>query len=464
MIAMMRYGELKKLSERYRSIRDLEDGMTAQRRGQEFNNLIADIFQSYGIPARAGVRRSIGEIDVHFAIGGNRYILEAKWESRPVDQGAIAKLRDRLAESLAGTRGVLLSMSGFTPEAIMSTRFGKQLSLVLMDRSHIEALLSGVLDPIELIDGMVDYASFMGEPTAPVSELISGEPNRAAEDVVSFGSADGCPDSFIVGCSAPESVSAYPVLLQHDWSASGVGFRSSGEILLTTSHGIIEANRKEQSLNWVGRARSCMNNSVELDDGSVCVVRKSGVVAFSGNSVRVVGGGLVGNARVFRGPFGDLWAIENGGDYPGCPVMLTWFGDRVGDERRIALDSSVAPSGSMLGVVATGDSILVIGHGFVSRIDFDGHDLVGVSTRPHGISNPGDLALMQGRVIGIGGYVSLSEILLDGDPVEVEWVKMALGGSVYHLASRGNEMIISAPCLHGPSIPHYAVVILEVHS
>ncbi len=55
--------------------------------------------------------RSIGEIDVAFAIDDTWFILEAKWEQAPVSFDPIAKLSRRITQRLTGTRGVFLSMS-----------------------------------------------------------------------------------------------------------------------------------------------------------------------------------------------------------------------------------------------------------------------------------------------------------------------------------------------------------------
>ena len=87
--------------------------MTPQHGGQRFNEFIAELLRCWGLDRVEANVRSVGEIDVTFAVDGTRFILEAKWEQSPVDFGPIAKLRGRITQRLAGTRGVLLSMSGY---------------------------------------------------------------------------------------------------------------------------------------------------------------------------------------------------------------------------------------------------------------------------------------------------------------------------------------------------------------
>jgi hypothetical protein len=73
---------LHALIEEYGRLKRLEDH-TAQSRGQRFNGLIAEMLKCFGIDARASVMgKGKGEIDVVFAIGATRYVLEAKWGSR----------------------------------------------------------------------------------------------------------------------------------------------------------------------------------------------------------------------------------------------------------------------------------------------------------------------------------------------------------------------------------------------
>ena len=62
----------------------------------------------------------------------------------------MAKLRGRITQRLAGTRGVLLSMSGYSDEALEGIVRGQQLDVLLLDRTHLEAMLSGLLSPADL--------------------------------------------------------------------------------------------------------------------------------------------------------------------------------------------------------------------------------------------------------------------------------------------------------------------------
>ena len=62
----------------------------------------------------------------------------------------MAKLRGRIIQRLAGTRGVLLSMSGYSDKALEGIVRGQQLDMLLLNRTHLEAMLSGLRSPADL--------------------------------------------------------------------------------------------------------------------------------------------------------------------------------------------------------------------------------------------------------------------------------------------------------------------------
>lgn len=456
---MIDYSELKSLALTYGQLRNLEDGLTTQRRGELFNKLVAEVFRAYGIDARWSTRRDLGEIDVHFTVGGNRYILEAKWHADHVSQDAVAKIRDRISESMLGTRGIILSMSGFTEEAVTSTRRGKQLALVLIDASHFESMLTGVISPAELIESLVDHASFLGEPSISIDALVRDESPTEAEQSVYLGGCEECPRSFVNEIYDADITGSKIVATQKSTSAHGIAVRKNGNLVLTTASGLVEINESQASINWLLKARRCSNSAAECSDRSVGVVRNSGVIAVDPVAgVRIIGGGLAGNARVFNGPSGELWAIENGDADAGMPVTLTRFGQHVGDETRFPLDSSVASPGHGVAAAASNDEIFVIGNGKISKMSFVNGRISDIATKHHSLSNPGGLAILDGgRLIGVGSDVVLNEFSSE-TLVETPLISLHLGGS-NDVVVRDSGIVVTAPCVHGgPSIAHRVVI------
>jgi Holliday junction resolvase-like predicted endonuclease len=146
------------------------DGISPQERGRQFNRWIADLLRAHGIDAQEN-HRSLGEIDVVFSIGDTRYILEAKWQQTKADTGQLAKLQKRLRQRLSGTYGVFVSMAGYTPDALTDLVQGDRLELILLDREHIEAVLTGEISPQVLLSKLRDAASFAGQPYTPMAAV-----------------------------------------------------------------------------------------------------------------------------------------------------------------------------------------------------------------------------------------------------------------------------------------------------
>ena len=161
---------LKRLIDEYGRLQRLE-GYTPQSRGQRFNGLIAEFLQCHGIDARPN-HQSAGEIDVVFTVDGVNYVLEAKWLSPKVDTGDIAKLQKRVRQRLAGTCGVLLSMSGYSPDALQDVKDGERLEIILLDRAHWEAMLSDQVPPARMFALARSRAAFRGDAYSPLPDLI----------------------------------------------------------------------------------------------------------------------------------------------------------------------------------------------------------------------------------------------------------------------------------------------------
>jgi Holliday junction resolvase-like predicted endonuclease len=152
--------QLKNLQERYERMQRL-DGYTAQSRGQRLNGLVADVLRSWGIDAIESTR-SYGEVDVAFALGGDLFVMEAKWKQDPINSDPIAKLQRRVEQRLTGTLGLFLSMSGYTRPAVTEINIGERLTILLLDKHHLEALLLGETSPQKLLAALRSRASFYG--------------------------------------------------------------------------------------------------------------------------------------------------------------------------------------------------------------------------------------------------------------------------------------------------------------
>jgi hypothetical protein len=302
MSGMLRTPEaLRRVISEYGRLRRLE-GCTAQVRGQRFNALIADALKCYGIDATPNVV-SAGEVDVVFAIDGTRYILEAKWEQDKTDTGKIAKLQKRVRQRLAGTYGVMLSMSAYTQAALEDVKDGERLEVLLLDKDHWEAMLGGLIPPDELFSLVRDHAAFRGRPYTPVPDLFSP---AARVPQLSYDPPPTLPDGGLV--SAEPGIKAEVVLSSIQSAQLGIAPAGPDRILVTTEDAIIKADLLNRTADIAVPMTKCRRNPLMAQDGRILFLRANGIGCYHQGQVTTVSGGLTGNSCLLTAPQSRGWA------------------------------------------------------------------------------------------------------------------------------------------------------------
>lgn len=68
----------------------------------------------------------------------------------------------------------------------------QQPDMLLLDRTHVEAMLSGLLSPQDLFTELVDRASYRGEVRVPLTDLVVPRDTPALPGLAA-GSQGACP-------------------------------------------------------------------------------------------------------------------------------------------------------------------------------------------------------------------------------------------------------------------------------
>lgn len=96
--------------------------------------------------------RGTGEqIDGYFVVDHRYFLLEAKWRKLPVTASEVFAFQGKLRGKLLGTLGLFVSIGGFAADARAALVFGKEIDVLLADRSDIEL----ALDPARTFREMV---------------------------------------------------------------------------------------------------------------------------------------------------------------------------------------------------------------------------------------------------------------------------------------------------------------------
>lgn len=441
------YGQLQKLS---------GPRKTAQARGIRFNNFIAEMLGCWGIDAEVSTATpGVGEIDVNFAIDGTRYLVEAKWEKTRADAGPLAKLEKRLTQRLRGTVGIFVSMAGYTPDGVGGLDKGSQLSMLLFDRTHVEAMLSGLVPPQELLNLALDRAAFRGHPYSSILDLLAPKQQTPP---ISFG----CPPALAGGLitTGGEGMTVTGVLSVSDSNQLGIAVSAPSKLLITHQEGIVEADLGRGKAVWRVPVRGCHRNPVLGTDAAIMFARRHGVGQLIGEDLTIIGGGLSEASTLFTKSDGSVWAVD-----PADPIgdqgasAIVRLGANLGDQQR----HLVTPQWNSAALAAAwlDDTRLALVHGnFCSVTELDTGVARGFSA---GISNcVAVLALEADTVMTVGGSadIQLNNVVTGR---RAELARLELRPSVFELAADANGKFYLASYF-GPNAMDFAVVEIAVQS
>ncbi|MFJ1706790.1 hypothetical protein [Kitasatospora sp. NPDC088346] len=364
------------LIDRYRELRNAPNTQVAKaKRGREFNQYLADVLTAGGTEARADNRGQDGrdEIDVVFAVDGVSYIAEAKWLAEAVDDDPIGKIERRLKTRLSGIRPGFFSISGYISAVLENSK--KDPAVVLLDRAHIEALVSELLTPHQLFSRLHTIAARRGGSYVSLTDLLT--PDRPAP-VPRWSAA--ATDTVLPSAEYAPGVTVRPL-----WAATpfeeptGLTRANGQEVLVTTRGGVHRLDTATGSTVPKGDLvldGHVHESSAQLrGDGEFLVLSGDVVVSRKDGELEAVAGAIAGAGRLLAHPDGSVWAFSSTGPigpvYRGSHTLVS-VGDRLGDEQRYSIEFD----GQVDDVVFTEDGRLYLAGGSKSgRLDV-GPDMV----------------------------------------------------------------------------------------
>lgn len=122
-----------------------------QAAGLALQNLLNDLFRLFALEPRQPFRVTGEQIDGSFLLDYETYLVEAKWTQEPVPQSDLLVFRGKVEGKSAFTRGVFISLSGFSAQAIEAITRGKQPNFFLVDGYDLTTVLEGQADLMALL-------------------------------------------------------------------------------------------------------------------------------------------------------------------------------------------------------------------------------------------------------------------------------------------------------------------------
>jgi Restriction endonuclease len=167
----------------------LKSNPDAQRRGYALEQLLVQAFRKAHFkvehnPGTATPRQT----DLTATYGGDRYLIEAKWESEPLDTGHIDDMRlARLGRTEGTVVGVIFSVSGFRDSARREVTARRERSVLLFGDAELERILADPKELLRLLRVKRDELVIHGRAHLEAPEWPRRRAPRASHDLPGTG-------------------------------------------------------------------------------------------------------------------------------------------------------------------------------------------------------------------------------------------------------------------------------------
>lgn len=141
-----------------------------QERGYDFERFLRELFDAYGLSARASFRLTGEQIDGSFVLHNETYLLEAKWQNAPTGAADLHIFEGKLGEKAHWSRGLFVSNSGFTSDGLEA--FGRGKRMLCMDGFDLSEMFRLKRHFSDIMDAKVRRAAETGSPFASVRDLF----------------------------------------------------------------------------------------------------------------------------------------------------------------------------------------------------------------------------------------------------------------------------------------------------
>ena len=150
---------------------DALHALEPKARGFAFERFLRALFDANGLKGRSSFRLVGEQIDGSFSMGDATYLIEAKWENKPLDVTPLFAFRSQVAKA-DWSRGLFISYSGFSDDACAAFSRTGQLNSIGMSGQDLHFILEGKMSLIDAIRAKLDCAGEGRGFMVSVYELI----------------------------------------------------------------------------------------------------------------------------------------------------------------------------------------------------------------------------------------------------------------------------------------------------
>ena len=141
-----------------------------QKRGLAFEPFLTEFFSAHGLDPKGSFRIVGEQIDGSFDWQGNTFLVEARWRAKPANAADLLVLRGK-AEKSEWTRGLFMSINGFSDLATPTLQIGRKANLIAMSGQDLILILERHWTLHDALRAKLRHTGETAEAYKPLTEL-----------------------------------------------------------------------------------------------------------------------------------------------------------------------------------------------------------------------------------------------------------------------------------------------------
>jgi len=143
-----------------------------QQKGFQFEQLLSSLFGIFDLQPRGSFRVVGEQIDGSLDFENHTYLIEAKFQARPVGQDHLLVFRGKVEGKATWSRGIFISISGFTEDGLVALSKGRPTNLIAMNGQDLYFVLDGEMSLDQVIRLKARHAAETGAVMVSVQQLL----------------------------------------------------------------------------------------------------------------------------------------------------------------------------------------------------------------------------------------------------------------------------------------------------
>ncbi len=144
-----------------------------QKRGYAFENFLNTLFKYFNLDPHSSFKIIGEQIDGSFKFENEIYLVEAKWQNSLTNNSDLLVLYGKIDEKAKWTRGVFISYTGFTDDALVAFSKGKSTNMVGFTGQDLYLILENGINLTDALSKKIRIAAETGEFYVPIFKLFN---------------------------------------------------------------------------------------------------------------------------------------------------------------------------------------------------------------------------------------------------------------------------------------------------